>query len=107
MKEVNSIALQSGVRNQSDAYDRFFKKQNDVPRSKSRRNPVHSYTTRQTNGNISVLGNRLKLPKLGLVRFAKSKEVDGRILSATTVRLNPSGTYSVSLLVETEVQLLP
>ena len=106
LKEVDSVALQSAVRNLSDAYDRFFKKQNDVPRFKSKRNPIQSYTTRQTNGNIAVLGNRLKLPKLGLVRFAKSKEVDGRILSAT-VRRNPSGNYSVSLLVETEVQMLP
>ena len=106
LKEVDSVALQSAVRNLSDAYDRFFKKRNDVPRFKSKRNPIQSYTTRQTNGNIAVLGNRLKLPKLGLVRFAKSKEVDGRILSAT-VRRNPSGNYSVSLLVETEVQMLP
>ena len=45
----------------------------------------------------------MKLPKLGLVRFAKSREVKGRILNAT-VRRNPSGRYFVSLLVETEVQ---
>ena len=42
------------------------------------------------------------MPKLGLVRFAKSREVKGRILNAT-VRRNPSGR----LLVETEVQELP
>ena len=48
----------------------------------------------------------MKLPKLGLVRFAKSREVKGRILNAT-VRRNPSGRYFVSLLVETEVQELP
>ncbi|EJR97556.1 IS605 OrfB family transposase [Bacillus mycoides] len=46
------------------------------------------------------------MPKLGLVRFAKSREVKGRILNAT-VRRNPSGRYFVSLLVETEVQKLP
>ncbi|HDR4418946.1 TPA: transposase, partial [Bacillus thuringiensis] len=51
-------------------------------------------------------GNKIKLPKLGLVRFAKSREVKGRILNAT-VRRNPSGKYFVSLLVETEVQELP
>ena len=45
-------------------------------------------------------------PKLGLVRFAKSHEVEGRIVNAT-VRRNPSGRYFVSLLVETEVQELP
>ena len=32
----------------------------------------------------------IRLPKLGLVKFAKSKDVKGRILSAT-VRRTPSG----------------
>ena len=86
--------------------DRFFKKQNSAPRFKSKRNPVQSYTTKQTNGNIAIVGNKLKLPKLGLVPFAKSKEVDGKILNAT-IRRNPSGKYYISILVETEVQELP
>lgn len=47
----------------------------------------------------------MKLPKLGLVRFAKSREVEGRILHAT-IRRNPSGRYFVSILAEVEVQLL-
>ncbi|WJE74145.1 RNA-guided endonuclease TnpB family protein (plasmid) [Bacillus mycoides] len=83
LKEVDSIAIQSSVRNLADAYTRLFKKQNNA-----------------------VVGNKIKLPKLGLVRFAKSREVKGRILNAT-VRRSPSGRYFVSLLVETEVQELP
>ena len=31
LKEVDSIALQSSVRNLSDAFTRFFKNQNDAP----------------------------------------------------------------------------
>ncbi|GAA3333428.1 hypothetical protein GCM10020331_097420 [Ectobacillus funiculus] len=54
---------------------------------------------------VSIAGNRMKLPKLGWVRFANSREVHGRILNAT-VRRTPSGKYFVSLLVETEVQEL-
>lgn len=105
LKEVDSIAIQSSLKNLADAYSRFFKKQNDAPRFKSKKNKVQSYTTKHTNGNIAIVGNRLKLPKLGLVRFAKSREVHGRILNAT-VRRNPSGKYFVSVLVETEVQEL-
>lgn len=103
LKEVDSIALQSSLRNLSDSFDRFFKKQTKYPRFKSKKNPVQSYTTKATNGNISVEGNKLKLPKLGFVRFAKSREVEGRILNAT-VRRNPTGKYFVSILVETEVE---
>lgn len=106
LKEVDSIALQSSLKNLADSYNRFFKKQNDKPRFKSKKNKVQSYTTKHTNGNIAIIGNKIKLPKLGLVRFAKSREVEGRILNVT-VRRNPSGKYFVSVLVETEVQELP
>ena len=105
LKEVDSIAIQSSVRNLADAYTRFSK-QNSAPRFKSKKNNLQSYTTKQTNENIAVVGNKIRLPKLGLVRFAKSREVKGRIVNAT-VRRNPSGRYFVSLLVETEVQELP
>jgi putative transposase len=103
LKEVDSVALQSSLKNLADSYARFFKKQNKAPRFKSKKNNVQSYTTKCTNGNIAVVDNRIKLPKLGFVKFAKSREVCGRILSAT-VRRNPSGKYFVSVLTETDVQ---
>ncbi|MDM5427588.1 MULTISPECIES: IS200/IS605 family element RNA-guided endonuclease TnpB [Bacillus] len=106
LKEVDSIALQSTLKNLADAFSRFFKKQNDMPRFKSKKNTVQSYTTKQTNGNIGIVGNTIKLPKLGLVRFAKSREVEGRILHAT-IRRNPSGKYFVSIFVQTSVQEMP
>ena len=40
---------------------------------------------------------------MGFVKFAKSKELEGRILSVT-VRRTPSGKYFVSILTEQEVQ---
>lgn len=106
LKEVDSIALQFTLKQLADAFSRFFKKQNDPPRFKSKRNKIQFYTTKQTNGNIAVIGNRMKLSKIGLVKFAKSREVTGRIMSAT-IRRNPSGKYFVSLLVETEVKEFP
>lgn len=106
LKEVDSISLQKSVENLSDAYQRYYKKQTKAPRFKSKKNNVQSYTTKQTNGNIAVIGNKLKLPKLGLVRFAKSRDVEGRILNAT-IRRNPSGKYFVSILVESEVHQQP
>ncbi|WP_341302910.1 IS200/IS605 family element RNA-guided endonuclease TnpB [Lysinibacillus sp. FSL H8-0500] len=105
LKEVDSIALQSSLKNLADAYARFFKKQNKAPRFKSKNNKVQTYTTKHTNGNITIVGNKIKLPKLGFVKFAKSREVEGRILSAT-IRRNPSSKYFVSILVETDVQPL-
>ena len=105
LKEVDSTALQSSLKNLADAYNRFFKKQNNKPRFKSKKNPVQSYTTKYTNGNIAIDGNKIKLPKLGWIRFAKSREVEGRIINAT-IRRNPTGKYFISILVETDVQPL-
>ncbi len=106
LKEVDSIALQSSVRHVADSFQRFFKKQNQAPRFKSRKHPVQSYTTRYTNGNIAVKTNTIQLPKLGAVRFAKSREVEGRLLSAT-VRLAPSGKWFVSIVSEVDIEPLP
>ncbi|MGI2710309.1 RNA-guided endonuclease TnpB family protein, partial [Bacillus cytotoxicus] len=106
LKEVDSTSLQLSLKNLADSYTRFFKKQNKAPRFKSKKNKVQSYMTKHTNGNIAIAGNKIKLPKLGLVKFAKSREVEGRILHAT-MRRNPSGKYFVSILAETEVQELP
>ncbi|MEH6940600.1 RNA-guided endonuclease TnpB family protein, partial [Bacillus sp. JJ722] len=105
LNEVDSTAIQSSIKNLADSYTRFFKKQNKVTRFKSKKNSVQSYTTKHTNGNIAIVGNKIKLPKLGLIRFAKSREVEGRILNAT-VRRNLSGKYFVSILAETDVQAL-
>ncbi|MET1032311.1 IS200/IS605 family element RNA-guided endonuclease TnpB [Domibacillus tundrae] len=110
LQEVDSHSLQSSLKNLADSFDRFFKKQNKAPQFKSKKNKVQSYTTNIEKKNqlpeVSILGNRMKLPKLGWVRFANSREVQGRILNAT-IRKNPSGKHFVSLLVETEVQELP
>lgn len=102
LKEVDSIALQKSVEHLADSYDRYYNKQNKYPRFKSKKNPVQSYTTKHTNGNIAIDGNYMKLPKLGLVRFAKSRDVTGKILNAT-IRRNPSGKYFVSIGAEVEV----
>lgn len=106
LKEPDKFALQNALRNLSDAYSRFFKKQNNAPKFKSKKNPVQSYQTNYTNGNIAVIGNQIKLPKLGLVKFAKSREVEGRIIHAT-IRRSASGKYFVSVLTEVETQELP
>ncbi|MDQ7005065.1 MAG: transposase [Ghiorsea sp.] len=50
---------------------------------------------------ISVDGNRIKLPKLGYIKFRKSRDIEGKIKSATVSR-NGKHWY-VSILCELEV----
>ena len=106
LKEVDSIALQSSIKNLSDSFSRFFKKQTNRPRFKSKKNPVQSYTTKNVNNNITITDRFVILPKLGLIKFAKSRELNGRILNAT-IRKNPSGKFFISILCEEEVPELP
>jgi putative transposase len=102
LKEVDSIALQSSVENLADSFDRFFKRLSDKPRFKSKKHPVQSYRTKLVNGNIEVIADKIKLPKLKMVRFAKSREVEGCITSVT-IRRNSLGKYFISILTESEV----
>lgn len=80
LKEVDRISLQSALSDLAAAFDRFLKKQNGSPCYKRKKNPVQSYTTKFVKQNIEIAGNRIKLPKLGMARFAKSREVEGKIV---------------------------
>jgi putative transposase len=45
LKKVDSTALQNSLKHLDDAFQRFFRKQNDRPRFNSKKNPVQSYTS--------------------------------------------------------------
>ena len=105
LKEVDSMAIQSSLKHLADSFSRFFKKQNKKPQFKSKKNPVQSYTTKNVNNSIELKEKHVKLPKLGLVKFAKSREPNGRILNAT-IRKKASGKFFVSILCEEEIDEL-
>lgn len=114
LKEVDSIPLQEALRDLDSAYQHFFRRVKQgakpgYPRFKSKRDRRKSYKTKQhiTNGKrtIWVDAGYVRLPKLGLVKCRISKEVKGRILSAT-VSQNPSGKYFVALCC-TDVEMEP
>lgn len=110
LREPDKFALQNALRDLDSAYCNFFRrvKQGETPgypHFKSKHDRRRSYTTKYTNGNIKVLDKHIQLPKLGKVPCRISKEVKGRILSAT-VSQNPSGKYFVSVLC-TDIEILP
>lgn len=96
--EVDKCALQNALKHLDVAYQNFFRglkqgKRVGYPKFKSKKDNHKSYVT---NSNIKVLDKAVQLPKLGKVKCRISKEVQGRILSAT-VSQNPSGKYFVSI----------
>ena len=99
--EVDATALQSSVQTLDIAYQNFFRRVKNgekpgYPKFKSKKNRRQSYKSKCTRANIRVVGNYIRLPKLGFVKCRISKEIKGRILSAT-VSQNPSGKYFVAL----------
>ena len=112
LKEVDATALQSSIRDLDTAYQNFFRRVKNgekpgFPKFKIKKSRRQSYKSKCVGTNIKIVGGFVQLPKLGLVKCRISKEVKGRILSAT-VSQNPSGKYFVALCcTDVEIEPLP
>ncbi|AJD93203.1 hypothetical protein JMA_38850 (plasmid) [Jeotgalibacillus malaysiensis] len=112
LKDVDSIALQATLEDLDDAWKRFFNKQNKRPVFKSKKRPRQSYTTKNVNDNLKVVDvdgvPKLKVPKLGLVRVAWSRQLKEEThIRRATIQIRPSGKVFISLLVEETISPLP
>ena len=96
LKEADSTALQSALKDLDSAYQKFFKEHAGYPKFKSKKTHRFSYKSKCVNGNIQYCDRYIKLPKLGLVKIRDKQIPQGRILNAT-VSQEPSGKYYVSL----------
>jgi putative transposase len=111
LKEVDKFALQNSLKNLDTAYKNFFhdcqkaqcKKGVGFPKFKTKHVSKQSYKTNLTNGNIQVIENKCKLPKLGWVKFHKSQDITGKLVNVTVTRTS-SGKYIASILCETEIE---
>ncbi|GAX35017.1 IS200/IS605 family element RNA-guided endonuclease TnpB [Nodularia sp. NIES-3585] len=114
LQEVDKFALQNSLRNLETAYKNFFadlkkakgKRNVGFPKFKKKHGCKQSYKTNLTNGNIQVIQNGLKLPKMGWVKFHKSQDITGTIINVTVTRTN-RGKYIASILCETEIEKYP
>jgi len=133
LKEVDSIALQQANRDLKTSYTNFFRElksgelQKEIakrlakaktpkqkakalnyrkPKFKSRHNLKKSYRTNNISNSIRVEDNKIKLPKLGFVKFKKSREISGKIKSVT-ISKNILDRYYISVLCEVEIEALP
>ena len=106
LRAPDKCALQNALADLDAAYQNFFRRVKSgekpgFPKFKSKRDKHQSY---RTSGTIKMHAKHIQLPKLGLVQCRISKQVEGRIISAT-VSQNPSGKYFVSVLcTDVEIQ---
>lgn len=100
LKVVDSISLQQSLKDLDRAYQNYFEKLAKLPRFKSKHSSHQSYRTLNQGNNIRIVGNYLKLPKLGYVKVKQSMEV-GHI-NNVTVEKTPIGKYFAVLNVDFE-----
>lgn len=96
LKEVDSVGLQSSLKDLDYAYQKFFKEHAGYPKFKSKKNRYKSYKTKNTNNCLDFINKHIKLPKLGLVKVRDKQIPQGRILNAT-ISQEPNGHYYCSL----------
>ena len=105
LKEADSTSLQQAVDSLYEARDAFFKRGFGYPGFKSRKGS-QSYTSECVNNNIRFEGNKIRMPKIGLLKFKGGKLPVGKIKTAT-IKRNPSGKYYLILACEEVILPLP
>jgi len=111
LKEPDKFALQNALKDLDKAFNNFFSGKYDFPQFKSKKNIKNSYRTnkfirKSGTTNIEIKDNKIKLPKLGWVKFSKSQKVKGKILNVTVTKTN-TDKYFISIAVKEEIKKLP
>lgn len=108
LKEVDSLALCNVQKSLENAYQSFFKGRAKHPKFKSKKATRQSFTTNNQNGTVYISADKVRLPKLGEVRFKKHRSVpDDYVIKSATVSKEPDGKYYISLTGETVEKVDP
>lgn len=104
LSDVDSWAITNALRDLDAAYTNFFRrcKKGDKPGFPRFKKKSYRQSYRTTNPNkykLNIKDNRIRLPKLGFVKFKQDREIEGRWLNMTISR-TPSGKYYISICCE-------
>jgi len=105
LKEVNSLSLQASLQHLDIAYTNFFRNKKGFPRFKSKHDNHKSFEV-PANTIIDVENKKISIPKFkqGIkARLHRTIPKKG-IIKRSTVSMNPSGQYFISVLVEEPIK---
>ena len=110
LKEVDSLALANVQLHLQAAikarFDKRRKKKNHFPRFKSKRRAKKSYTTNNQGNTIEIIGNAIKLPKIGIVKAEIHRLPENNwLLKSATVTETSDGKYYISILFQYEAEV--
>ena len=102
LNEVYSKCLQMAIRNMDCAFKKFWKKECKFPKFHSKRQNYQSFQL--VDGvRIDFDCKRVKLPKVGYVKFAKNMTFNGKI-KTSTVSKSSTNKYYISIVVDDGIQ---
>lgn len=95
LRECNAQSLQQAIRDLDKAFGAFFAKRAKFPRFRSKKRDRPSF---RLPAEVRVEGEKLYVPKVGLVRLVLHRPVEGTVKSATFTQ-DATGAWYVSLVV--------
>jgi putative transposase len=110
LSEAHIHTLQESAKNLANSFKRFFDwvktrkgRKSGPPKFKSKRFAKQSF---RYKSGVKVLDSKVWLPKIGWVRFRKSRDVIGEIKTAT-VKKSATGKWFVCITAKREIEPLP
>lgn len=100
--DAYSHNLQQVCKRLHDAFARMFKKGTIHSGRKPRFKRRDHVSSARFPSALKIEGNRIKIPKIGWLRFHKSREIEGTMKNAT-LKLEPTGWF-VSIQTEREIE---
>lgn len=112
LKEVDSLALANTQLNLQKAFKNYLdknrEKKNGFPKFKSAKRSRKSYTTNNQKGTVALVGNAIKLPKIGKVKAVIHRKPDAKwIVKSVTISQDGDSKYYASVLFEFEQNIAP
>ena len=94
LKNADNISLQQSAMDLCRAFKNFFEHRARFPKF-HKKNARQSYRTRIGK----IIGSCVRIPKVGMVKFIQTRDIEGRILNVT-ISKTPSNKYFISFCVE-------
>lgn len=107
LKEVDSLSLSNSWMNLKSAISNFYNSKKGLRRGKkigfpkfhSKHKNKWKYTTSNQGGNVRIVDDRIKLPKVGFIKLIQHREILGEI-SSCTIEKTRDGKYYISILTD-------
>jgi putative transposase len=101
LKLVDSTSLVQCLRDLDNAYTRFFKRQVNYPKFKSKKRSKSSYRTNSSAISLNIENHTIKIPKVGSIRFRDKNDFSNILkIYNVTISKTSSGNYYASISAE-------